>query len=92
MTREEMIGILTQDRLNDWVHASNTETLEDVLYYGWQGYRDHADEELKAMIDDNFEKDDIEALLAQYKQSIVDYKQREEDRKNGVIRKLPWDE
>ncbi len=87
-----MIGVLTQDRLNEWVYASNTETLEDVLYYGWKGYRDYTDEELKAVVNDNFEQDDINSLLAQHKQSIVDYNKREEDRKNGVISKLPWDE
>ncbi len=92
MTRNEMIGILTQDRLNDWVYASNTDMLEDVLFYGWKGYRDYTDGELEECIKDNFDKEDIEALLGQYEQSIEDYKQREEDRKNGVINKLPWDE
>ena len=61
MTREDMITALIEDRLNDWVFASNTDTLEDALEYGFKGFAEYTDEELKEIIED-FELD-VEELL-----------------------------
>ncbi len=47
MTRDKMIEKLIEDRLNEWVYASCTESLIDCLYRGFKGYDDYTDEELK---------------------------------------------
>lgn len=64
MNREEMIDILIQDRINEWVHAKCHETLEEFLYIGWKGYEDYSNEELydafEELCEDNF--DDATAL------------------------------
>lgn len=65
MTREEKIEILIMDRIWDWVYASNSDTLEDWLAYGFKGYDNYSDAELdKALeeIDDKIEE--IQAMIA----------------------------
>ena len=47
MTRREMIEVLIEDRLTEWVFARNYDGLEEILWDGWKGYGGYTDEELK---------------------------------------------
>lgn len=47
MSREEMIEILIEDRLWDWVYARNSDGLEDWLRMGFKGFDDLTNKELK---------------------------------------------
>lgn len=60
MTREEKIEILIMDRVCDWVYASNSDTLEDWLRYGFKGYDNLTDAELDELLEEI--KDNIEEI------------------------------
>lgn len=61
MTREEIIDLLIEDCINEWVHAHCYDGLEDVLYFGWKGFNDYTDQELEEvfleLLDENFDKE-----------------------------------
>lgn len=52
MTRDEMITVLIEDKLNEWAFGQNTDSLEERLEYGFKGFGEYSDEELKQMIED----------------------------------------
>ena len=66
MTREEMIEILIEDRINDWVRASNTDGLEEILVVGWEGYENYTFHELQeaieALCEDNFDEETADKI------------------------------
>ena len=86
MTRDEMIEILIEDRLTDWVFAHNYEGLEEVLWEGWKGYGKYTDAELKEEIEMHLGQDDIEELQNQIKWRKEEDRKREEDEKKGIIK------
>ncbi len=92
LTREEMIEILIQDRFEDWIYASNTDTLEEALWDGWKGYGEYTNKELKDEIEMQFEQDRIEELLAGSESRKEERRKREEDEKKGIIHKLPFEQ
>jgi len=49
--REKIIEKLIQDRIGDWVHAHNTDSLEIWLMFGFKGFDDLSDQELEDAID-----------------------------------------
>lgn len=90
MSREEMIEVLIQDRLNDWVFASNCDGLEDVLWEGWKGYGKYTDNELKEEIEMRFEQEDIDQLLASSEWRKEENRKREEEEEKGIS-KVPFE-
>lgn len=45
--REQLITILIEARIQSLYNSSSTyEWLSDAMFYGWQGYKDHTDDEL----------------------------------------------
>lgn len=66
MTRDEMIELLIEDRINEWVHARMHEGLEEVLFSGWKGYDEYTDEELdeafELLVEENFTPDKAEKI------------------------------
>ncbi len=50
LTRQEMIEILIEDRMWDWVYARNYEGLKDMLTIGFNGFENYTDDELKEEI------------------------------------------
>jgi len=86
MTREEMIEILIEDRLTDWVFAHNYYELEILLWEGWKGYSQYSDEELLEEIEMHLGQNDIEELQNQIKLRKGEYRKREEDEKKGIIK------
>jgi hypothetical protein len=84
MKRGEMIEVLIQDRINDWVYASNTGTLVEVLMDGWKGYGDYTYKELKEELEMRFEQDDIDQLFATSKWRKEREQKIEADEKQGI--------
>ncbi len=66
MTRNEIIELLIEDRINEWVHARCDEGLEEILYSGWKGFDDYTDQELQEafeyLCEDNFDKENAEKI------------------------------
>ncbi len=63
MTRDEIIDLLIEDRINEWIHAAMHEGLKEALYVGWKGFDDYTDQELydefEELVEENF--DDVKA-------------------------------
>ena len=78
MTRDEMIEILIEDRLSEWVYAQMTDGFVDMLRRGWKGYDEYTDKELQDLLN-SYEFDS---------KRIKDYQfcsnQRLEERENGI--------
>ena len=66
MKKEEMIELLVEDRINEWVHARCHEGLEDILYSGWRGYNNYTDQELneafEELLEENFDEEIVEKI------------------------------
>ncbi len=86
MTRQEMIDVLIEDRLTEWVFAGNYNSLEYALCDGWKGYDEYTDAELKKEIEMQFEPDDVTELLASSKGRKKEDRKREEDERNGILK------
>lgn len=82
LTRDEMIQILIEDRLTDWVYARNYDSLEYFLLNGWgtskDGYESYSDNELKEELEDRFDEDQIKDYLKSSKQRIHESEERME--------------
>jgi hypothetical protein len=84
LTREEMIEVLVEDRLSEWVFASNYGTLEELLWAGFKGYGEYTNDELLEEIE--LRGLDIEQLQAQLKWRMEEDRKREEDEKKGIYK------
>jgi hypothetical protein len=66
MTREEIIELLIEDRINEWVHARCYDGLKEILYAGWTGYTSYTDQELQEafmdLLDENFDDEKAEKI------------------------------
>ena len=66
MKREEMIDLIIEDRINEWVHARCYEGLEEILYVGWTGYTSYTDQELQGtfmeLLYENFDDEKAEEI------------------------------
>lgn len=73
LTKDEMIQILIEDRLTEWVFASNYNTLEDFLLFGWSngknGYESYTEAELKEELEE-FDEEQIKDYLESRKKRI----------------------
>lgn len=72
MSRNEMIELLVIDLICNWVFARNYDSLKEVLCFGWKGYHDYTDEELKEAIeefDDEQIRDIKDAIEAEQKRT-----------------------
>lgn len=79
-----MIEVLIEDRLTDWVYASNYDGLEFVLRNGWKGYDNYTNDELKAEIKNmRIEQEDINELLESSKYRKSEDRQRENEMVKG---------
>lgn len=68
MDREEMIEILIQDRIWDWVYAQNTDGLREALRVGYEGWENYTTQELSDAIERISDKVDmIKEMLSQIK-------------------------
>lgn len=69
MNRNEIISLLIEDRIGDWVHAHNTDGLEEVLVLGWKGYENYTNQELQEafeeLIEDNFDEETARKIRAE---------------------------
>lgn len=65
MIRDELIGFLIKDRINE-IQAGITDIIEEILYCGWKGYGDYTDQELwevfETLIEDNFDEETAEKI------------------------------
>lgn len=50
VSREQAYQIIINDKIADIVHASNSDTLEDLLMFGWVSLEKWTDEELEEYI------------------------------------------
>lgn len=66
MTREVMINLLIEDRINEWVYARCYDGLEEILYVGWTGYTSYTDQELQEafmeLLHENFDNKKAEKI------------------------------
>lgn len=51
VSREKAYQIIINDKIGDIVHASNSDTLEDLLMNGWEALEKWSDKELEEFID-----------------------------------------
>lgn len=84
MTRDEMINILVEDKLTDWIYARNTEGLTWVLEMGWKGFEDYTNKELKEMIEHMFDEEQVRDLLESSAKRL-------EEEQNPNRKVFPWD-
>lgn len=61
MNREEMINMLVEDRLTSWVYIQDTFAMEEALRFGWKGFDDYTNDELKAAVSE-FDAEEIKEL------------------------------
>lgn len=69
MKRNEIIEILIEDRIWDWVYAGNSEGLEEVLYAGFTGFKDYSDKELEQSIND-IDKETLKEIMKMLKDKL----------------------
>lgn len=50
VSREQAYQIIINDKISDICHARNTDTLEDLLMFGWVSLEKWTDEELEEYI------------------------------------------
>lgn len=87
MTREEMIEVLIEDRLSEWVFASCYETLEELLWAGFKGYGEYTNDELLEEIElRGLKPEDIEQLQGQLEWRREESRKRAEDEKKGIYK------
>ena len=84
MTRDQIIQILVEERLTEWVYANNTVPLDDILYYGCKSYDNYTDDELKKEIDEFDEE-----MIKEYQLSIERRLTAERENK-GVANSNPF--
>ncbi|KKQ89243.1 MAG: hypothetical protein UT12_C0019G0012 [Candidatus Curtissbacteria bacterium GW2011_GWC2_38_9] len=58
-----MLDIIVQDKIDYWVHAHCTDDLEETLLWGWKGLDDYSDTELRQMIDEQFDLEQVKENL-----------------------------
>lgn len=51
VSRDKAIDIIIKDKICDICYAQNTDSLEDLLLWGWKSLEDWTDAELKEYID-----------------------------------------
>lgn len=61
MKRSEMIDILIEDRMAEWVYARNYDGLKEMLYMGFYGFEGYSNKELKRAIDD-LDKEEVKKI------------------------------
>ncbi len=92
MTRDEMIDVLIEDRITDWVYAQNTDGLEEMLFCcNWKAYDNYTDDELKEALE-FLDEDQIKYYLKESKKRKIEQRKRwEEDEKKAVenVSKMP---
>lgn len=75
MTREEIIEILIEDKINDWVHAKNHDELEIILTIGWKGYKNSTNQELdeaiEMLVEHNFDKETAKKIINEKKRIVL---------------------
>ena len=63
MTRDEMIEVLIEDKFSEWIYAGCTDSLEEMLLFGWKGLEDYTDQELKETIEEMFTQKQVKEYL-----------------------------
>lgn len=84
MIREKMIEVLIENRLTEWVFAGCTDSLEELLMFGWKGYEDYTDEELKEAIEDYLEPKQVKNYLKSRNRRLNERAKRLEEYKDVV--------
>lgn len=51
MSREQMIELLIEDRMLEWVYAGNDDGLRETLSTGFVGFENYSDKELKEALE-----------------------------------------
>lgn len=69
-TREQMIDLLIKDKIWDWIFARNDDELIHMLEFGFGGYSNFTDKELKEKI----EYVDVEEIIMMTKRGLFEPK------------------